>query len=936
MNTKIQDLKAAAIHVLGKDRTGFADEKAVDIAGTPLSYTADGVFAFTDAVRGTDEKAVKLYLSLFKIHKESISARHGTSKWKFPDTKIVYWENSPVFGYMVGLAFSSYYDKFKGEVTEKSNILLDPHFCADLTKRCIEIEYSIKLPGGKSLTLALADADQKAINKLYDIFTACDFIEDLKLYRDYLVKFVKPRLEIQTVYSMIEVLEKKIEELKEGKMYGDRLALFNNNIGCPLLPTLVKEMSGHKQFFAKNENGSLTVTDNYIVLRIADAKGLHVNDTQTMPPVHKVLDAKDDVWNRFDFAKFADVMDRIAHNNENADYKNIVLCMKSYRQDEEFSVNFEKMCLCTRISRRIGAKDFALTKDSKFVVRTPQGDVISTAPNTRDTIKQISDRQKIVYINLDDMVVNRATEQKDGTNLQDIVETRLRAGDSLTNTDIKAICKSIDVDFDNVGPVKEAIELALFRVAKSICESAKGIRAKYDAIIDLYNRQPIVGAKKTLRQMSLAQYSTALPISFLMSQFVNRGDRDALYFEPSAGNGFLTIALPQSQTIVNEIDQLRYDNLCLEHYRKVTRQDGRQPFYDYERRCDGVVTNPPFIKEIDTMIFNALDTMKDNGRAAILRDGNNMFENYAGTQLRTKNLSFFDKLMAEYNVVKIINLDTKKIYAKQGTAFFMQVILIDGRKAEPEYTNRNRVFNPSVDIVKLCGFEDLWHIFAPYIGGESRLLIGEMVARLGKGLNGADEKEEEDRFKKYRDFIGTAFKNKNSKSLKDCTDLISKDILKKINTQVAIPAGKKITVYAKKVYICAKSIRHAYNSHKNDSLTTDNQISLTIDDLMRIPELLANPKIETAKTNVKNGTSIRLHKDFGDSILYCVIVINNLDCDEWITKTSYKKKKEGTLRGTDAALERTPQYKTSETPNPRLILFLTANIVDIYKIPKKK
>jgi hypothetical protein len=151
-----------------------------------------------------------------------------------------------------------------------------------------------------------------------------------------------------------------------------------------------------------------------------------------------------------------------------------------------------------------------------------------------------------------------------------------------------------------------------------------------------------------------------------------------------------------------------------------------------------------------------------------------------------------------------------------------------------------------------------------------------------------------------------------------------------------MPAGKKITVYAKKIYICAKSIRHAYNSHQNDSLTTDNQISLTIDDLMRIPELLANPEIEAAKTNVKNGTSIRLHKDFGDSILYCVIVINNLDCDEWITKTSYKNKKGGTLCGTDAVLKRTPQYKTSETSNPQAIPFLTANIVDIYKIPKKK
>ena len=71
-----------------------------------------------------------------------------------------------------------------------------------------------------------------------------------------------------------------------------------------------------------------------------------------------------------------------------------------------------------------------------------------------------------------------------------------------------------------------------------------------------------------------------------------------------------------------------------------------------------------------------------------------------------------------------------------------------------------------------------------------------------------------------------------------------------------------------------------------------------------------------------------------DTVL--VIVPEDLDCNEWITKTSYKKKKEATLRGPDAVLKRTPHEKTPETINPRQLPFLTANIVDIYKIPKKK
>ena len=298
------------------------------------------------------------------------------------------------------------------------------------------------------------------------------------------------------------------------------------------------------------------------------------------------------------------------------------------------------------------------------------------------------------------------------------IETELAAGNTVNNKQIRKICEQNGIDLDNhTGAVKEAVEIGLMHVARDIAQHSNyTTRQKYDRLIDIYNRQPYVGTVRTLNQMIKQQYSTPLPIAFLMSEFVKSKSNEALYFEPSAGNGFLTVALPQRDTICNEIDKFRLDNLCNEHYRKVTNQDGRKKF-EYGRIFDGVVTNPPFIKEIDTMIFNALDTMKDNGRCAILRDGLNEFEPYYGTLHRRKFVGFYDRLFQEYNIVKIINLNSKKIYAKQGTAFFMHIILIDGRRAKKGSDDEtiHRVFNPEIDKTELAGFEELWEYFSPYI-----------------------------------------------------------------------------------------------------------------------------------------------------------------------------------------------------------------------------
>ena len=309
----------------------------------------------------------------------------------------------------------------------------------------------------------------------------------------------------------------------------------------------------------------------------------------------------------------------------------------------------------------------------------------------------------------------------DFESISNYIEVELGAGRSVDNKQLRKICEAKSIDFDYyIRDIKEAIEIALMHVARNISnDGSLTIRQRYDKIISLYENQPYVGVRRTLDQLVKQQYSTALPVAFLMSQFVRHfTTTDVWYFEPSAGNGFLTVALPQEKTIVNEIDKFRLENLKRERYHKVLEQDGRRPFDSlYNKFFHGVVTNPPFLKggETDEMIFNALATMSDSGRCAILRDEWSQFKNVTATvQHRAKLIPFYERLFTEYNVVKIINLDSRAVYAKQGTAFYMQIILIDGRRPKKVFDPAWRVFNPDIDKTKPAGFEELWEYFSPY------------------------------------------------------------------------------------------------------------------------------------------------------------------------------------------------------------------------------
>lgn len=203
---------------------------------------------------------------------------------------------------------------------------------------------------------------------------------------------------------------------------------------------------------------------------------------------------------------------------------------------------------------------------------------------------------------------------------------------------------------------------------------------------------------RTSESIMLQQYSTPAPIGYLVGLYARvypKAD-NGIYFEPSAGNGLLTIAAEPKYFIVNEIDKIRNRNLKSQGYREVWQKDASEPFVGYKKYFDAVITNPPFgsidvavdyatfpIKSLEQlMALRALDTMKDDGRAAIIIGGHTKYD-AAGRIQKGKNRIFFNYLFHYYHVEDVININGNKLYSRMGTSFNVRLILIDGRKTEP-------------------------------------------------------------------------------------------------------------------------------------------------------------------------------------------------------------------------------------------------------------
>lgn len=237
--------------------------------------------------------------------------------------------------------------------------------------------------------------------------------------------------------------------------------------------------------------------------------------------------------------------------------------------------------------------------------------------------------------------------------------------------------------------LQELAETAIVKRARGIASSESTNDAvKFERIKTLYENQPSLNQRDSERVMK-GQFSTPAPYAFLADMYVKgNGKVIESALEPSAGNGMLTIGLPMDKVHVNDIDSQRLANLRRQGFKNVTSQDGTQPFAD--KGVDVVVTNPPFgsatPKEYDgykisslegQMAINALESMKDDGRAAIIIGGKTEYAKNGS--LNPKDKAFLGYLYSHYNVEDVINVDGS-LYAKQGTSYPTRMILINGRR----------------------------------------------------------------------------------------------------------------------------------------------------------------------------------------------------------------------------------------------------------------
>ena len=294
-------------------------------------------------------------------------------------------------------------------------------------------------------------------------------------------------------------------------------------------------------------------------------------------------------------------------------------------------------------------------------------------------------------------------EQEFVERIRGMITDAAKSGESLTMSDIK---KAYNDELDGNWELKddysdtdlqELVERAMTLATREVAidaiskNTSEAVREGYDKVVKLYESQPSLNARDSTR-VAHQQYSTPTPFGYLMDWFLRNGKNPYKGLEPSAGNGALTIGFPAVLWHVNDIDERRLMNLRTMPYGKITNQDGTMPFEP--KAYDMVATNPPFgstqEKEFDggrtkisslegLMAINALASMKDDGRAAIIIGGNTQYMSNGAMQ--AKDMKLFKHLYTHYNIVDVINLDGD-MYKRNGTGYNVRMILIAGRKTD--------------------------------------------------------------------------------------------------------------------------------------------------------------------------------------------------------------------------------------------------------------
>ena len=344
-------------------------------------------------------------------------------------------------------------------------------------------------------------------------------------------------------------------------------------------------------------------------------------------------------------------------------------------------------------------------------------------------------KDRITYATLNAGNPRRKPDYLSGNdNEQKFVDTIVQhlKNENLTKKDVVKYAQQFDIQ--DITLQKELYETAIMLYVKSLCLNLN--KKDFSTLVEIYQSQ-ISFNTRTSNSIMLQQYSTPLPLAWLAGKYVAYGQsKTAKYFEPSAGNGLLTVALPEKHTTVNEIDKNRRNNLeRFHHYESIYNKDASKSFPSLLWIFNGIITNPPFgttstqtfqgykITQLaHLMSIHALDTMKSSGRAAIIIGGHTEWDEYNRVR-NGSNRYFLSYLHHFYNVEDVININGK-LYGKQGTTFPIRLILINGRKQTPEGTAPLKTDSDTT----INTFPELWERVSVLMTNSNNLTEKERIA----------------------------------------------------------------------------------------------------------------------------------------------------------------------------------------------------------------
>jgi hypothetical protein len=256
-----------------------------------------------------------------------------------------------------------------------------------------------------------------------------------------------------------------------------------------------------------------------------------------------------------------------------------------------------------------------------------------------------------------------------------------------------------------VKRVDELLERAVVGHAREIVASAPDVHHAFDKLRELYDRQPKLSTR-TSTSIADQAYSTPAPLAYVASHLAGI-DRNTKVYEPTAGNGMLLIGADPAKVTANELNPGRAESLRQQGF-KPSVGDALDPANQPAPRSqDVVIANPPFgavrgedgqsrtfsgtmpdgsklnTTNVDFAIAaRSLDAMKDDGRAVLIIGGIAKTAQSEAARSDAYNGSarrkFFYNLYKNYNVTDHFTV-SGDLYAKQGAAWPVDVIAIDGR-----------------------------------------------------------------------------------------------------------------------------------------------------------------------------------------------------------------------------------------------------------------